>query len=64
MRPEPEHGPTERSQASVRIRISLAIRFDFLAPEFRIALGPSRVFGAPVPEAAVDENRKMSPGER
>src|SRR5690606_16902185 len=55
------YGPTVFEQSQIRIGIPESIHLDFLPPELRVLLRPGGMFGAPVPEAPIDEDGDLQP---
>jgi hypothetical protein len=43
----------------IGIRVSGSVCLDFFAPKLRVALRPGSVFGASMPEAAIDEDGNL-----
>lgn len=63
MLPDPDHPPAERPQRVVVLPIATAIRVKLVYPEGRIRRGHMAMFGACVPEAAVNEHGDSRSGE-
>jgi hypothetical protein len=63
MLPDSEHSPTELSQASVGVTVSLLVLADLLSPPRRIGLRLGAMFRAAVPEATVDKYGKSRVGK-
>jgi hypothetical protein len=63
MRPYANDTPTRSTEASIGVRISGAIGFDFITPKLRVALRPGGVLRAPMPETAIDEDGDSDTGK-
>jgi len=61
--PEAQNGPTEVVEMLVGLPVALDVAGQLGRPPFLVRHGVCRVRGAPVPEATVNEDRDMRPGE-
>lgn len=61
--PRPENGPSVVGKEAVRFSVPLAVAAYLLSPERSVRLRDRVMCGAPVPEAAVDENRDLGARE-
>lgn len=55
MFPEPEDRPSVVSEPAAGVLVSAPVGSDLLAPVVSVGLRHDEVFGAPVPEAPIDE---------
>lgn len=61
--PEAQHRPALRHQVCGRFAVAGDVAVELVAPPFGIGFGVGGVFGAAVPEAAVEEDRDLGPGK-
>lgn len=59
--PNPNRDPAARTKNCIGLGITESVSFDLLIPEGRVADWQRAVVGAPMPEAAVNENRNLGP---
>jgi len=63
MLPQPDNDPPSASQRAALAVVSPPIVVDLRYPVVSVGLGHSAVQGAPVPEAAIDEDGDRKKGE-
>lgn len=57
MLPNSNDLPASLRKTPIGVPVSSLVRFELLAPELGVVLGPGRMLWAPMPEAAIDEDR-------
>lgn len=63
MLPEPQNGPSGRCETAICLSVPLHIGPELRVPPIGIGLWCSRVLGASMPEASIDENHELLSGE-
>jgi len=63
MFPNSDHHPAALAQRTIHAAIPRPVTFDLGFPKRGAGLGPGGVFGAPVPEAAINKHGKALLGE-
>jgi hypothetical protein len=64
MLPVAEDRPSRGFQLTHGVKVALLVRGDLVSPKFCMRLRRDKVCGAPVPEAAIDEDNESCAGER
>jgi len=59
MLPDADHRPAAFTQKAIHSSVAGLVAGDFVAPEFRVLLGPGAVLRATVPDAAVYKYRQL-----
>jgi hypothetical protein len=62
--PESQHGPARRRQELFRVVVAESICSELERPPVPVGYRLGPVCGTAVPEAAIDENGELAPGER